>query len=58
MRPPPPPPPADPADAVLSAFGVANKSTRLALQRRRGVFLHADLLARRLAHLQVRDVTL
>ena len=52
-----PPPPArevDPVDAVLSAFGVANKATRVALQRRRGVFLHADLLARRLAHLQAR----
>lgn len=55
---PAPKPPAaeDPADAVLLAFGVANKSTRLALQRRRGVFLHADLLARRLAHLQARPL--
>ena len=51
------PPPArevDPVDAVLSAFGVANKATRVALQRRKGVFLHADLLARHLAHLQAR----
>ena len=56
--PPPPAREADPVDAVLSAFGVANKATRVALQRRRGVFLHADLLARRLAHLQARAAAL